>query len=256
MIPRPSAPILLEPSAAPGRPDGFAQATANSSPQQPVVPPPRSPESSSTCLPPDDPFPTALADLELVELHVLHSRIVRQLDREYRTGPAGPHPVSLDRAQELTAELDARQGHVERSHPVPVPIRTSSRAPATSTDRTPGAGPAQAPGGGTAGPRSPRRPAAGPRRHDEHPEDLFPYRDAAACGFDVRIEDLARLWPEDRIDVWHHEQLRCVGIVEQTAPALGVVWIHDSLDGYRCMLHLRDTELRYHLPAEQRHPAP
>src|SRR3712207_6365788 len=57
-------------------------------------------EAASTYLPPADPFPSTLAELELVELHVLHSQITRQLEREY-TDPAGPHPVTPDRAQEL-----------------------------------------------------------------------------------------------------------------------------------------------------------
>jgi len=66
------------------------------------------PVAPSTVLGPADPFPTTLAELGLVELHVLHSRVTRQLDREH-LDPAGPHPVTLDRAQELAAELDTRQ---------------------------------------------------------------------------------------------------------------------------------------------------
>lgn len=42
------------------------------------------------------------------ELQVLHSRICRQLDRDYLTGPDGPHPCTTDRLHDVLAELDAR----------------------------------------------------------------------------------------------------------------------------------------------------
>ncbi|MEX5235117.1 hypothetical protein [Kocuria arenosa] len=46
----------------------------------------------------------------MTELQVLHSRICRQLDREYLTEPHGPHPCTTDRLQDLCGELDARDG--------------------------------------------------------------------------------------------------------------------------------------------------
>lgn len=67
-----------------------------------------------TYLAPDDEFPADLTELSLAELHVLHSRVGRQLDREYLAEAAGAHPVTLERHQELTVELDAR----EIAHPV------------------------------------------------------------------------------------------------------------------------------------------
>ena len=73
------------------------------------------PEDLSTCLDPVEPLPAELAELELVELQVLHSRICRQLDHEYLTNPAGPHPVTLDRQQEIVTELDLRESFREPS---------------------------------------------------------------------------------------------------------------------------------------------
>jgi hypothetical protein len=62
-----------------------------------------------THLDPAAPFPAELGKLSLVELHVLHSRVCRQLDLEYLTDPAGPHPLTLDRHSDLVAELDTRE---------------------------------------------------------------------------------------------------------------------------------------------------
>ncbi|MFI7494271.1 hypothetical protein ACH9D2_06040 [Kocuria sp. M4R2S49] len=67
------------------------------------------PPSGRTFLAPDDEFPADLTELSLAELHVLHSRVGRQLDREHLGGASGAHPVTLDRHQELTVELDARE---------------------------------------------------------------------------------------------------------------------------------------------------
>jgi hypothetical protein len=64
---------------------------------------------ASTYLDPASRFPANLAGLGLAELHVLHSRICRQLDREYLTDPAGPNPLTLDRHSALVAELDLRE---------------------------------------------------------------------------------------------------------------------------------------------------
>lgn len=57
---------------------------------------------------PDENFPEDLTGLEKADLQVLHSRITRQLDHDYLTEPAGPHPATTDRQQELLTELDAR----------------------------------------------------------------------------------------------------------------------------------------------------
>ncbi|PLC10841.1 hypothetical protein AUQ48_16085 [Kocuria flava] len=65
-------------------------------------------KSTSTLLAPEEEFPTALSELPVLEIHVLHSRVCRQLDHEYLTDPAGAHPVTLDRHHELVAELDDR----------------------------------------------------------------------------------------------------------------------------------------------------
>ncbi|MEX5299287.1 hypothetical protein RCG67_10965 [Kocuria sp. CPCC 205292] len=74
------------------------------------------PPSGRTYLMPDDAFPADLTELSLAELHVLHSRVGRQLDREYLGDAAGAHPVTLERHQELTVELDAREiAHPQRT---------------------------------------------------------------------------------------------------------------------------------------------
>ena len=68
-----------------------------------------SPGQWATVLEPEHEFPASLAELELPALQVLHSRICRQLEREY-LDPAGPQPVTLDRQQELAEELTVREG--------------------------------------------------------------------------------------------------------------------------------------------------
>ena len=62
-----------------------------------------------TCLGPDCDFPAELSALSLVELQVLHSRVVCQLEHEYLVNTDGPHPVTQDRHEELGAELAARR---------------------------------------------------------------------------------------------------------------------------------------------------
>ncbi|MEX5294703.1 hypothetical protein QYM41_05400 [Kocuria sp. CPCC 205268] len=62
-----------------------------------------------TCLGPDCEFPADLRTLALVELQVLHSRVVCQLEQEYLINADGPHPVTQDRHEELVAELEARR---------------------------------------------------------------------------------------------------------------------------------------------------
>ena len=53
-------------------------------------------------------FPADVAGLSLTQLHVLHSKLCRQLDHETLTHPAGAHPLTQDRHQEVVSELDAR----------------------------------------------------------------------------------------------------------------------------------------------------
>lgn len=65
-------------------------------------------KSARSLLAPEEEFPMSLGELTVLELHVLHSRICRQLDHEYLTDPAGAHPATLDRHLELVAELDDR----------------------------------------------------------------------------------------------------------------------------------------------------
>lgn len=61
-------------------------------------------------LEPTEAFPEHLEDLTVTQLQVLHSQICSQLDWEYLTDPAGPHPVTLDRRRALIEALDARVG--------------------------------------------------------------------------------------------------------------------------------------------------
>lgn len=64
--------------------------------------------SRRSCLGPEEGFPDELGALSTVELQVLHSRLCRQLDREYLRAPDGPHPCTADRLQDVLGELDAR----------------------------------------------------------------------------------------------------------------------------------------------------
>lgn len=61
-----------------------------------------------SCLGPAEAFPAELSGLSMGELQVLHSRICRQLDRDYLTAPDGPHPCTTDRLQDVLDELDIR----------------------------------------------------------------------------------------------------------------------------------------------------
>ncbi|MGX5359147.1 hypothetical protein [Kocuria sp. KH4] len=63
----------------------------------------------STRLGPDEAFPAELESLTLGELQILHSRVSLQLEDEHLEAPAGPHPVTLDRHQELLDALDAHR---------------------------------------------------------------------------------------------------------------------------------------------------
>jgi hypothetical protein len=70
--------------------------------------PPGSHGALRSSLGPEELFPAELGALSMTELQVLHSRICRQLDREYLTEPHGPHPCTTDRLQDVLGELDAR----------------------------------------------------------------------------------------------------------------------------------------------------
>lgn len=74
---------------------------------------PTAADAGSTYLQPQDAFPLDLPALSTDELHILYSRVCRQLDREYIFGP-GPHPETHGRFHELTAELDARESATTR----------------------------------------------------------------------------------------------------------------------------------------------
>lgn len=66
-------------------------------------------EGAATLLGPEEDFPGVLAELSLTHLQVLHSRICLQLHHEYLNAPQGAHPATLDRHQELVAELATRR---------------------------------------------------------------------------------------------------------------------------------------------------
>lgn len=72
-------------------------------------------DQPGTHLDPGEDFPAVLAELTLVELQVLHSRVCVQLDSEYLEVVGGAHPVTLDRHHELVAELALRESFL----PVP-----------------------------------------------------------------------------------------------------------------------------------------
>ncbi|MFF0989134.1 hypothetical protein [Kocuria nitroreducens] len=160
-----------------------------------------------TFLAPADPFPAVLAELGLTELQVLHSRVCRQLEQEYLAAPDGPHPVTQDRCQEPVAELDTRQVFLA--------------PPAPRTGKGPGRGSAPV------------------------PEPSAPWSTGGTTG--AVIHDLAQVHPGDRVEVWQRGMLRCRGAVEEVGPALGVVWLLETGDEYRRMVHAHDGELRRHL---------
>lgn len=193
------------------------------------APVPPGQEISSTYLVPADPFPSALAELELVELLVLHSRITRQLECEY-IDPAGPHPVTRDRAQELAEELDTRQEFLS-------PRGTAATSQEASTGPAPAAG-------HHFGPPGHRAPAT-TRQDEKLSSTMLPVGEAQRGEAGIRIHDLTQLRPGEPVQLWHRGQLQCAGTVEETAPALDVVWIREGLDAYRRMIHTQDdTELR------------
>lgn len=56
---------------------------------------------------PTESFPADLRDLDDSALHVLNSKVLRELDAEYLYG--GPEPETEFRREELTEELDRRE---------------------------------------------------------------------------------------------------------------------------------------------------
>lgn len=66
-------------------------------------------QDSRTRLTPQDAFPADLSTLPLVMLHVLDSKVRRQLDHELLCALQCPHPLTLDHHHELVTEIDARE---------------------------------------------------------------------------------------------------------------------------------------------------
>ncbi|WP_344119664.1 hypothetical protein [Kocuria aegyptia] len=209
--------------------------------------PSRAPASAlsapGTFLAPADPFPSALAELDLNELQVLHSRICRQLEHEYLTAPDGPHPVTQDRCQELVAEFDVRQAFL--APPLPHAENAPGRAPASRRKEDRGADPlarTEAGPGRAPAPRTGTTPGPGPA-----PAPVPPTPRSAGGTTGAVIHDLAQVRPGDPIEVWQRGVLRCRGTIEEVSPALGVAWLLEAGDGYRRMFHAHDGELRRHL---------
>lgn len=86
------------------------------------------PADTSTHLDSAAAFPEDLTCLTMVQPPVLHSRITRRLDHDYLTDPAGPHPRTLDRRQQLLEEFDT--GNAACAHP-------TGRGRVTSSHRHP-----------------------------------------------------------------------------------------------------------------------
>lgn len=94
-----------------GNNDLRAQPEIGAAPPAPIVTAPSAPTAPRTPgsrLGPGEDFPDDLTGLVMADLQVLHSRIARQLDHDHLTDPAGPHPCTMDRQQDLLAELDTR----------------------------------------------------------------------------------------------------------------------------------------------------
>lgn len=71
-------------------------------------------------LTPTDSFPEDLVPLEDIEIHVLHSRLQRQLDHEYAQNLEAD-PETVFRHEEVLEELDRRDAGLSLSGP----LRTS-----------------------------------------------------------------------------------------------------------------------------------
>ncbi len=53
-----------------------------------------------------------------------------------------------------------------------------------------------------------------------------------------QIHDVAALCPGDLVEARRNHEVHYRGQVEDSAAALGVVWIRDDLAGHRALLHL------------------
>ncbi|HST73596.1 MULTISPECIES: hypothetical protein [Kocuria] len=60
---------------------------------------------------------------------------------------------------------------------------------------------------------------------------------------DLQIPDPTALSPGDEVDVWSHRTLLWAGVVEQTAPELGVLWIREARNGTRRLLSTAEHRL-------------
>lgn len=69
-------------------------------------------DAAGTYLPPAEGFPLDLSTMATDELHILNSRVSRQMDMEY-IYRGGPHPETHGRFHELAEELDSRQSTAE-----------------------------------------------------------------------------------------------------------------------------------------------
>lgn len=194
---------------------------------QPV--PSESTQPTSTYLAPDDPFPGSLVELDLDQLHVLHSRVCRQIDLEYITDPEGPHPITLDRADELTAELNEREQDFAQ-YP-PASLYGGAFTTAQFLDD-----------------RLPETSEPQPQRDLTWARDLFTRRNRKLGDEVLEIRDLRTVSPGDRLEGWNGDRLQWVGAVEQVAPSLDVCWVLEGLNQDRRLVHRGDTDLYYHLP--------
>lgn len=56
----------------------------------------------------------------------------------------------------------------------------------------------------------------------------------------TRIRDLATLRRGDQVEAHLRNEVHYRGLVEDTAPGIGVVWIRDDADGSRAILHAEE----------------
>ncbi|WP_155852782.1 hypothetical protein [Arthrobacter sp. H14] len=96
-----------EMSSAPSAGPQPAGAGAANNPTEEALVPSGS-DASGTYLEPGEAFPLDLSGMATDDLHILNSRVSRQLDMEY-IYRGGPHPETHGRFHELAEELDTRQ---------------------------------------------------------------------------------------------------------------------------------------------------
>lgn len=60
----------------------------------------------------------------------------------------------------------------------------------------------------------------------------------------VHVMDLGRLRPGDRLEAFRDGYVHHRGVVEETVPHLGVVWVRTTGTGERRMVTTEDFELR------------